>query len=35
MKKSRTIGILGGGQLAKMLCDSATKMSYKTIILDP
>ncbi|MGL5710998.1 MAG: ATP-grasp domain-containing protein, partial [Cetobacterium sp.] len=35
MKKSRTVGILGGGQLAKMLCDSGKKMGYETIILDP
>lgn len=35
MKQSKSIGILGGGQLAKMLCDSAKKMGYKTIILDP
>ncbi|MGL4971366.1 MAG: 5-(carboxyamino)imidazole ribonucleotide synthase [Cetobacterium sp.] len=35
MKKSRKVGILGGGQLAKMLCDSGKKMSYETIILDP
>lgn len=30
-----TIGILGGGQLAKMLCDSAKKMKLKTIVFDP
>ena len=35
MKKSRRVGILGGGQLAKMICDSAKKMNYKTTILDP
>lgn len=35
MKKSKRIGILGGGQLAKMLCDSGKKMNYETIILDP
>ncbi|WP_432204537.1 5-(carboxyamino)imidazole ribonucleotide synthase [Cetobacterium somerae] len=35
MKESRTIGILGGGQLAKMLCDSGKKMGHKTLILDP
>lgn len=28
------IGILGGGQLAKMLCESAKKIGYKTIVLD-
>ncbi|MGL5000345.1 MAG: 5-(carboxyamino)imidazole ribonucleotide synthase [Cetobacterium sp.] len=35
MKKSKRIGILGGGQLAKMLCDSAKRMGYTTTILDP
>lgn len=35
MKKFKTIGILGGGQLGKMLCKSAEKMDYTTIILDP
>ena len=30
-----TIGILGGGQLGRMLCSSAAKLGYKTIILDP
>ncbi len=35
MKKSRRVGILGGGQLAKMLCDSGKKMGYQTVILDP
>ncbi|MEG1807166.1 MAG: 5-(carboxyamino)imidazole ribonucleotide synthase [Cetobacterium sp.] len=35
MNKSKTIGILGGGQLAKMLCDSAKKMGYTSVILDP
>ncbi|MGL5053981.1 MAG: 5-(carboxyamino)imidazole ribonucleotide synthase [Cetobacterium sp.] len=35
MKKSKKIGILGGGQLAKMLCDSAKHMGYTTVILDP
>lgn len=35
MKKSRRVGILGGGQLAKMLCDSGKKLNCETIILDP
>lgn len=35
MKKSKRVGILGGGQLAKMLCDSGKKMNYEMIILDP
>lgn len=30
-----TIGIIGGGQLAKMLSQAAKAMGYKTIILDP
>ncbi len=35
MKKVKSLGILGGGQLAKMLCDSAKKMGYETVIFDP
>ena len=35
MNRFNKIGILGGGQLAKMLCDSAKKMKYETTILDP
>lgn len=31
----RYIGILGGGQLAKMLSESATKYGYESVILDP
>lgn len=31
----KTIGILGGGQLAKMLCESGKNMGYGTIVLDP
>lgn len=30
-----TIAILGGGQLGKMLCDSAKKQGYKTMVLEP
>ncbi|MBU0878515.1 MAG: NAD-binding protein, partial [Candidatus Omnitrophica bacterium] len=30
-----TIGILGGGQLGKMLALEAKKMGYKVIVLDP
>ena len=32
---AKKIGILGGGQLAKMLCDSANKNGYESMILDP
>lgn len=31
----KRIGILGGGQLAKMLCDFANKNGYETMILEP
>lgn len=31
----RIIGILGGGQLAQMLCESGEKSGHKTIVLDP
>lgn len=34
MSDSFKIGILGGGQLAKMLCDAGQEMGYKTIVLD-
>ena len=30
-----TIGILGGGQLARMLAMAAAKLGYQTIIFDP
>lgn len=29
------IGIIGGGQLAMMLCEAASKLGFKTIVLDP
>ncbi|WOO87850.1 5-(carboxyamino)imidazole ribonucleotide synthase [Mollicutes bacterium LVI A0039] len=29
------IGIIGGGQLAMMLCEAASKLGYSTIVLDP
>jgi len=32
--KEKTIGILGGGQLGKMLCEAALDLGYKTIVLD-
>ncbi len=31
----KTIGIVGGGQLGKMLADAAKKLGFKTIVLDP
>ena len=30
-----TIGILGGGQLGRMLCSSAARLGYRTLVLDP
>ena len=30
-----TIGIIGGGQLGKMIAQEAKRMSFKVIILDP
>jgi 5-(carboxyamino)imidazole ribonucleotide synthase len=30
-----TIGIIGGGQLGRMLAIAARQMDYKTIVLDP
>lgn len=33
--ENKTIGIVGGGQLGKMLTDSAHKLGFKVIILDP
>ena len=32
---SKTIGIVGGGQLGRMLATSAQKLGFKTIVLDP
>ncbi len=29
------IGIIGGGQLAMMLCEAASKLNFKTVVLDP
>jgi phosphoribosylaminoimidazole carboxylase len=29
------VGVLGGGQLGKMLCQAACQMGIKTVILDP
>ena len=30
-----TIGIIGGGQLGRMLAMAAARLGYRTIILDP
>ncbi|MFW3484085.1 5-(carboxyamino)imidazole ribonucleotide synthase [Staphylococcus caprae] len=35
LKFGSTIGIIGGGQLGKMMAQSAQKMGYKVIVLDP
>ena len=35
LKFGSTIGIIGGGQLGKMMAQSAQKMGYKAIVLDP
>ncbi len=35
MIKSKTIGILGGGQLARMLAIAAGRLGFQTTILDP
>lgn len=35
MKPGSTIGIIGGGQLGRMLAMAAAKLGYRTIILDP
>ncbi len=32
---SETIGILGGGQLGRMLAEAAIKLGYKVIVVDP
>ena len=29
-----TIGVLGGGQLGRMLCDAARRMGYRVVIFD-
>ncbi|AVT23753.1 5-(carboxyamino)imidazole ribonucleotide synthase [Staphylococcus aureus] len=35
LKFGATIGIIGGGQLGKMMAQSAQKMGYKVVVLDP
>lgn len=29
------VGVLGGGQLGRMLCEAASQMAIKMIVLDP
>lgn len=29
------VGVLGGGQLGRMLCQAASKMAIKIVVLDP
>ncbi|MDF0105937.1 NAD(P)-dependent oxidoreductase, partial [Staphylococcus pseudintermedius] len=31
----QTVGIIGGGQLGKMMAQSAQKMGFKVVVLDP
>ena len=31
----QTVGIIGGGQLGKMMAQSAQKMGYRVVVLDP
>lgn len=33
--KSQTIGIIGGGQLGRMLAMAASRLNYRTIVLEP
>ncbi|UXR86121.1 5-(carboxyamino)imidazole ribonucleotide synthase [Staphylococcus felis] len=35
LKFGQTIGIIGGGQLGKMMAQSAQKMGFRVIVLDP
>ena len=35
LKSGSTIGIIGGGQLGRMLAIAARQMGYKTVVLDP
>ena len=35
LKPGSTIGIIGGGQLGRMLAIAARQMGYKTVVLDP
>ena len=31
----KSLGIVGGGQLGRMLCDAARELGYRTVVLDP
>lgn len=35
LKPNSTIGIIGGGQLGRMLCIASAELGYRTIILEP
>ncbi len=35
MAAQKTVGIIGGGQLGRMLTEAATKLGFKVIVLDP
>lgn len=35
IEEGKWIAVLGGGQLGKMLCESAKKQGYKTMVLEP
>ncbi|WP_341760248.1 5-(carboxyamino)imidazole ribonucleotide synthase [Candidatus Endowatersipora endosymbiont of Watersipora subatra] len=35
LRPNSTIGIIGGGQLGRMLAESAAKMGFRTLILEP
>lgn len=35
IEKGKWIAVLGGGQLGKMLCESAKRQGYKTMVLEP
>lgn len=35
LKIDQTIGIIGGGQLGKMMAQSAQRMGYRVVVLDP
>ncbi|MDU7036759.1 MAG: NAD(P)-dependent oxidoreductase, partial [Staphylococcus simulans] len=35
LKFGSTVGIIGGGQLGKMMAQSAQKMGFRVIVLDP
>ena len=35
MSQTETIGIVGGGQLGRMLTEAAIPMGFKVIVIDP